>query len=218
MAPVQKKPTAPPIYPELPGEGEDRGVEFRLNEISKIRDFLESEVQTRDKLRRSYKTVWNIFYNIAQVSGVCAVGCGAGAVGTLATGAGAVVAVPLGAVSIVVGVISAASVAFGKATMKKVEKHEGVKRTAESSLNTVDDLVSRALEDGVVSNEDFHHVLRVMNNYRGHKVGIKTRARAELIELTSDREREIREEAEKKGKQDTLKNLQRMTLNTEQEG
>ena len=74
--------------------------------------------------------------------------------------------------------------------MKKVEKHEGIKRTAESSLNTINDLVSNALMDGIVSNEDFHHILRELDNYKGHKTGIKHRTRADQIELTADRERE----------------------------
>ena len=95
--------------------------------------------------------------------------------------------------------------------MKKLEKHESIKRTAESSLNTINDLVSQALSDGKVSNEEFHHILREIENYRGHKAGIKHRTRANLIELTVEREREIRAEAEQagleRGKKETLENL-----------
>ena len=201
-----KKPSAPNLnlYPELPQATEqvDRGVQFRLNKISEIRDFLENEVDQRDKLRRKYKTVWNVFYNTAQVSGVVALGSGGGAVGTMATGIGAVVSIPLGVVAIAGSVLSG-----GKAMMKKVEKHESVKRTAESSLNTVNDLVSRVLEDGIVSNEDFHHILREMENYRGHKAGIKHRTRANLIELTTERESQIRAEAEQAGLEKGKKKL-----------
>ena len=164
-----KKPSAPNsnLYPELPeatepSEATDQGVQFRLNKISEIRNFLENEVDQRGKLRRKYKTLWNVFYNTAQVSGVVALGSGGGAIGTMATGVGAVVSIPLEGVAIIGSVLSGVCVALGKATMKKVEKHESVKRTAESSLNTVDNLVSRALEDGIVSNEDFHHILREM--------------------------------------------------------
>ena len=211
-----KKPTAPNsnLYPELPEATEqvDQGVQFRLNKISEIRDFLENEVDQRDKLRRKYKTVWNVCYNTAQVSGVVALGSGGGAVGTMATGIGAVISIPLGGVAIGgISILSGVCVALGKAMMKKVEKHESVKRTAESSLNTVNDLVSRALEDGIVSNEDFHHILREMENYRGHKAGIKHRTRADLIELTSEREAQIRAEAEQagleKGKKEAIQNL-----------
>ena len=213
-----KKPSAPNsnLYPELPEATEpsgasDQGVQFRLNKISEIRDFLENEVDQRDKLRRKYKTVWNVCYNTAQVSGVVALGLGGGAVGTMATGIGAVVSIPLGGVAIAGSILSGVCMALAKSMMKKVEKHESVKRTAESSLNTVNDLVSRALEDGIISNEDFHHILREMENYRGHKAGIKHRTRANLIELTTEREAQIRAEAEQagleKGKKEALKNL-----------
>ncbi len=207
---MKKEPTAPAIYPELP-QPEDQGVQFRLNQISEIRNFLEKEADQRDKLRRKYKTLWNVFYNTAQFSGLIAVGSGASAVVTLATGVGAIVSIPLGGAAIFGGILSGVCVALGKATMKKVEKHESVKRTAESSLNTVNDLVSRALEDGNVGNEDFHHILREMENYRGYKAGIKHRTRADLIALTADREAQIRAEAEKvgleKGKKAALESL-----------
>ena len=56
-----KIPSAPnlKLYPKLPEGSEqpvDQGVQFRLNKISEIRDFLENEVDQRDKLRRKYKT------------------------------------------------------------------------------------------------------------------------------------------------------------------
>ena len=133
-----KKPSAPNLnlYPELPETTEqvDQGVQFRLNKISEIRDFLENEVDQRDKLRRKYKTVWNVFYNTAQVSGLVALGSGGGAVGTMATGIGEVVSIPLGVVAIAGSVLSGGCVALGKAMMKKVEKHESVKRTARVKL------------------------------------------------------------------------------------
>ena len=53
------------------------------------------------------------------------------------------------------GVLSGLCVALGKATMKKVEKHESVKRMAESSLNTVNDLVSRALKMRMLATKTF---------------------------------------------------------------
>ncbi len=65
---MKKELTAPPIYPELP-RSEDQGVQFRLNKISEIRDFLENEVNERDKLRRKYKTFWNVFLQRGSIFG-----------------------------------------------------------------------------------------------------------------------------------------------------
>ena len=205
-----RKPSAPRVdeatsfanvYPDLTGES------FRLKQISEIRDQLEEEIAHRDRLRRKYKTLWNVFYGTTQVSQVVAVASGGGAVGALVSGIGAPASIPLGGVSIVCGLISGACTGLGKAAMKKVEKHETIKHTAESSLNTVRDLVSNALMNGAVSNEDFHHILRELNNYKSHKTGIKTKTRSAIIELTAEREREIRAEAEEAGKKKALDNL-----------
>ena len=114
-------------------------------------------------------------------------------------------------ITIAGGPVSAVCLALEKATIKKLEKHESVKGTAESGLNTVNDLVSKALEDRQVSNEDFHLILREMENYRGHKAGIKHKTRAALFELTADREREIRAEVEQveleRGKKEIMETL-----------
>ena len=120
MAP--NKPTAPPIYPNLHGADSEQahqanqGEIFRLKKISEIREFLENEVHTRDKLRERYKTAWNVFYIIGQISGIASLSTGAGAVGTLATGIGAPISIPLGGVSIGAGLISAAVTFLNKAS------------------------------------------------------------------------------------------------------
>ena len=206
-----KKPTAPTLYPDISSEVEgqppDSGEQFRLNQISEIRTFLDNEVQIRNKLRRKYKSVWNMFYGSTQISGLIAIGAGSSAVGTLASGIGAPISLPLSGIALFCGLLSNTSAAAAKATMKKVEKHEGIKRMAESSLNTINDLVSKALMDGRVSNEDFQHILKELENYREHKTGIKHRTRANLNELTPEREREIRAEAEEIGKKKALENL-----------
>ena len=140
-----KNPTAP-MCPNLPRESQDQGILFRLNKISEIRDFLKNEADQRDKLRRKYKILWIVFYVRAQVSESVAVGSGVGALATLASRVAAPVSISLGGISIGAGLICTACVAFRKATMKKLEKHKSIKWTAESTLNTVDDLVSKALE------------------------------------------------------------------------
>ena len=51
---------------------------------------------------------------------------------------GAAAAVPMSGLAIAGGITSAACVRLGKAVMEKIEKHEGIERTAQSSLNTVE--------------------------------------------------------------------------------
>ena len=116
-------PNKPNLYPNLHGADSEQAEQakqaeqneiFRLKKISEIREFLENEVHTRDKLRDRYKAAWNVFYLIGQVSGITPLSTGAGAVGTLATGIGAPVSIPLGGVSIGAGLISSAATFLNK--------------------------------------------------------------------------------------------------------
>ncbi len=67
---------------------------------------------------------------------------------------------------------------------------------AVSKLSSVNDLVSKALTDEKVSDEEFQVILSEMESYKTHKSQIRRRVRNQL---SSEKEEEIREEAEKKG-------------------
>ena len=66
----------------------------------------------------------------------------------------------------------------------------------------------------MVSDEDFHHIMSEWDNYRGHKAGIKHRTRADLIELTAEREKQIRAEARAEGEQVGLDRGKKETMNS----
>jgi hypothetical protein len=202
-----KKPTAP-LYPELPFETGDPSQNVRLQQIHNIRDFLEKEVESRDKLRRRYKSTYNMFYSLTMGSGLVSVGTSSAAVGTLATGIGAPVSIPLGGVAIVSGLLSVSCSTLAKATMKKVQKHENIKYTAKTKLSSIDQIVSTALEDGTITDKEFQFILRENDSYRKHKQEIKERTRTAL---TTESELE---KAEKKGievgKKLAMKSLQGM--------
>jgi hypothetical protein len=80
-----------------------------------------------------------------------------------------------------------------------------------SKLSSVNGLVSTALRDGDVSDEEFNIILLEMESYRDHKTQIGKKIRNEL---SAEKEQEIREEAQKKGilqgQELALKNLQRI--------
>jgi hypothetical protein len=116
---MPKRPTAPPIYPDLPNNGADNGISFRLGHISDIREFLESETETRSRLRRRYKSIYNAFFYASTATGITAVGAGTAGMTALGTGIGAVIALPLGVVSIAMGAVSVGSSALCKVILKK---------------------------------------------------------------------------------------------------
>ena len=82
----------------------------------------------------------------------------------------------------------------------------------------INGLVSRALQDGQISNEEFQIILQEMESYRDHKSQIRNRTIGEVRELTVETENEIREESLKKGilkgQEMAMTNLQLIMKNT----
>lgn len=218
---MRKEASAPPLYPELPTADIPARVEpdqnFRLKQIREIRDFLEKEAETRGRLRRRYKSLYNTAYYVNMGASLTAVGASTTAAISITTVIGSIAALPLGIVAITTGVIGVVSSKVSKILLKKTEKHEKIKLIAMSKLSSVNDLVSKALSDGKISDEEFQVILGESESYRDHKSQFRRKIRNEL---SSEREEEIREEAEKKGllkgQEMAMANLQNILKHSDQ--
>ena len=220
------EPSAPPIYPnldevqhvQLEDSTKDEGETFRLKRISDICEFLEKELETRGRYRRRYKSAYNTAIYLYAGAGLTSVSSSIVAVATAATGVGIIASVPFGFTAVAAGVFSVVSAAVSKILLKKVEKHQQIKLIAAAKLSSVNGLVSRALQDGHISNEEFQIILQEMESYRDHKSQIKNRTIGEVRELSVEKENEIREESFKKGilkgQEMAMTNFQLMMKNT----
>ena len=221
----KSEPSAPPAYPNLDevqhvqdSKEEDEGKTFRLKRMSDIREFLEKELETRGSYRRRYKSAYNTAICLNAGAGLTSVGSSVVAAATAATGVGIIASVPLGFTAVATGVLSGVSAGISKILLKKVEKHQQIKLIAAAKLSSVNGLVSRALQDGHISNEEFQIILQEMESYRDHKSQIRHRTISEVRELTVEKENEIREESLKKGilkgQEMAMANLHLMMKNT----
>ena len=174
-----QQPSAP-LYPDLEGEA------FRLSQIGQIRNALESQSETHDGTRRRHKAAYNTFLHVSTGFNVISAACGAAAVATLATGVGGIVAVPLSCVALVSGGLSACSGFIQKAIIHKVEKHDRIKMTAEGCLDTINGIVSKALADNKISDEEYQLVLKAEKAFREKKAAIRQTARLKSKHGTSD--------------------------------
>ena len=57
----------------------------------------------------------------------------------------------------------------------KARKHHKIKTVAESKLNSIKDLISKALQDGQISEMEFKTVLNELQNYDKLKENIQTK-------------------------------------------
>ena len=221
----KSEPSAPPIYPNVDevqhvqnSKEEDEGKTFRLKRISYIRESLEKELETRGTYRRRYKSAYNTAIYLNTGAGLTSVGSSIVAAATAATGVGIIASVPLGFTAVAAGVLSVVSAVVSKILLKKVEKHQQIKLIAAAKLSSVNGLVSKALQDGHISNEEFQIILQEMESYRDPKSQIRNRTIGEIRELTVEKENEIREESFKKGmlkgQEMAMTNLQLIMKNT----
>ena len=172
----KSEPSAPPLYPnldQLNDSTKDEGKTFRLRRISDIRETLEKELETRGRYRRRYKSAYNTAIYLNAGAGLTSVGSSIVAAATAATGVGIIASAPLGFTAVASGVLSVVSAAVSKILLKKVEKHQQIKLIASAKLSSGNGLVSRALRDGQISNEEFQIILQEMESYRDHKSQIR---------------------------------------------
>ena len=155
----KSEPSAPPLYPELPQVNpveDDEGKTFRLKRISTIREFLEKELEARERYRRRYKSVYNTAIYLNAGAGLTSVGSSVAAAATATTGVGIIASVPLGFTAVATGVLSVVSSGISKILLKKDEKHQQVKLIAAAKLSSVNGLVSGL----------FKMVILVMKNFK----------------------------------------------------
>ena len=185
------------LYPSL--DLEDNGTSFRLNTISEIRNFLDSEVDSRGRLRRKYKSAYNALFYLSTMTGTVAILSGTSGLITLSTGVGVIVAIPLGVASMIMSLTSVGSSAICKLLLKKIEKHQNIKNIAMAKMSSINDLVSKALEDNKISDDEFKIIMQERENYRAHKNQIRQRVQSKVKDMNEKMKKELLEQGEKKG-------------------
>ena len=139
-----KQPTAP-IYPELPSED---GQNYCLRKISEIEKQLIRERDVREALYKKYNQAIN-FTDSIDTTLISASVIMAG------NGLAIPVMLPLEVAAIVCGSMGACVKLVRRKLMSKAQKHYEIKTIGESKLNSVKNLISKALNDGQISAEEF---------------------------------------------------------------
>ena len=170
------------IYPQLPNnnfqtQSGDNLINFRLQKSSEVLQNLEKEIKHYEEVRKKYNRARGICTKISVSGGFISVLLSASGLGTSLTGFGAIVGVPLGVVG---GVFGGLSIGFGfasKSLSGKVSKHEQTVAIAKSKLNTISDLVSKALKDNVISDQEFSIILAELEKFQKLKQEIRQKFR-----------------------------------------
>ena len=179
------------IYPDLPTASAppeeiyqpvDIGHNYRIQKINEVQLSLEQEREKRSNLSKKYKRGVKIINNIDAVLTASSVGLGAMGIGLLSTVVLAPAVLVIESVAIGAGFLSM----LGKYAVKKMsvkeKKHERIKILAEAKLNTINDHISKALQDGKISVEEFSLIMSELTKFQEMKQNIKTKAREVMDE------------------------------------
>ena len=189
-----KQPTAPNLYPELPIED---GQNYRLQKISEIERTLINERDMRKSLYKKYKRGINI---------TDGVDTGLISASVILAGVGITVPImlPLEIAAVVCGGLGMCVKLIRRKLMTKTQKHCNVQTIAESKLNSIKDIVSKALQDGEISGDEFKMVLNEMEKYSELKQEIKT---TKNTEITDEEKKKLIEQGRMEAMNTIQKNL-----------
>ena len=153
----------------------DEGHSYRLQKISEIQEEIEQERNFRAILSKKYHRTVRILQVIDDIMVATAMGLGITGIGILSTIVAAPVVIAMEAASLGVGAVHIIIGQINKKLRLKSVKHDKIKTLAEAKLNTISDLVSKALNDDRISDEEFSLILSELDKFNDLKDAIRSK-------------------------------------------
>src|SRR5688572_3489712 len=147
-----------------------------LQKIGELEAFLRSEVEFRSALFKKYSRAVNMINGASASCAVFGLGAGAGGAALLATGVGLVPGIILEVCAVLSSLFDIAGVAIGRRCSAKAAKHEAIRVLASSKLNTIHSHVLKALEDNIISDDEYKLILEEIEKYRVMKDEIRSKS------------------------------------------
>ena len=172
------KPSVPPhIYPEVPKESPEAHT-FRLQQITHLHTHLENEINTRNGLTKKYRRAVNVLDGFSLK--IVSLGSGIGGVGLLATVVAAPIVIGLESAAPACGLASIGGKFLSRKMACKEKKHAEIAHIEVAKLNTIHSLVSRAMVDSFISDDEFRLIISEIEKYNKLKEEIRTKANKRL--------------------------------------
>ena len=158
---------------------------YRLKKIDEIQEILIAERNKRNEHSTKYKRGVNIIGVIDNCLGVTAIGLGITGFGLLSTIVAAPAVIGMEAISIVMELLRVAGNRAIKKMSLKIEKHEKIAMLATSALNTISSLISKALSNDSISDEEYSLILLEFETFTRIKEDLKIKSKT-ILEQTGN--------------------------------
>ena len=185
---------------------------YRLDEINKIKEYFDNEIKERtdiikklNKYLVSFDYFDKIFITLSTSFGTLSIDSYAAVVGIPVGKAGS-------SLTLIFTISTGINKSLLKVTKKRKKKHNKIIALAKSKLNTIDTLLSSALNDSKISHEEFTNITTENNIYENIKENIKDKAELSALTRTAEPSAlaRIKEEEEKSTAEPS--SLERTTL------
>ena len=146
---------------------------YRIDEINKIRDYFNNEINERkdiikkvNKYRVSFDYLYKIFIALSASFSTLSIA-------SYSTVIGLPVDISGSSLTLRFTIGTGISKSLLKLTKKRKKKHNNIIALAKNKLNTIDTLLSSALNDSKICHEEFTNIITETNIYENIKENIK---------------------------------------------
>ena len=147
--------------------------EYRLDEINKIKDYFNNEIKERKDIIKKLNKYLVSFDYLDKIFTTLSASFGTLSIASQAT----VIGIPAGItgafLTLIFTIGTGISKSLLKVTKKRKKKHNKIIALAKSKLNTIDTLLSSALNDSEISHKEFTNIITEKNIYENIKENIK---------------------------------------------
>ena len=169
---------------------------FRIDEIKKIENYFNSEINQRKLSSKKLSKCVSTFNYIDKILIVLNATTGGICIISHASVVGAPVGIASAGFTILFSLTTGIIKKLLKTTRNKKKKHDKILMLAKSKLNSIETLVSQALIDMEISHEEFITILKEKDKYEKMKENVrnlskKLEEKQENIRLNSANSREI---------------------------
>ena len=205
------------IYPPLDdiasAPPDDESQIYRLKKIEEIENFFYEEIKQREKLYKKFKRYSTTVVILDHSLITATVITGSGSIAALATGIGLPLSIALGGVSLCLSIATAITHRTNKIIDAKSKKHDKICVLAQTKLDSIHDTVSKAIEDGHISPDEFQRIVQERQRYLLLKQQIRHRTKRVTDTINDEQRRAILDQGRREGKQDFLRELTTSTVN-----
>ena len=146
---------------------------YGLNQIDKIKDYFNNEINERkDIIKKLNKYIVSFDY-LDKIFITLSPSFGTLSIASHATIEGIPVGIACSSLTLIFTISTGVNKSLLQITKKRKKKHNKIIALAKSKLNTIDMLLSSALNDSKISHEEFTNIIPERNMYENMKENIK---------------------------------------------